>query len=615
MNGKGRRQGRIAVSSLGLRQWLALAIPAALLGVIVMLTPSVSVKAATAYDPTVYAEDHLTGYLWSDSTGGDKSTWSSHNGDAAVRDRFYNVAVALKKAKFPNATVTKTSTSVSITNMPLSIPLDRLPTITQTALNNHNKNALIAFSTSVIEGEGTQSGEIIDDPLAAHRNAFISVMTELGVRTDIFPPKPNQGIMAVQADWPIIQCWPFASFNRVPGGPPSAGMCDSTSTDQPPTVTLSSPAATSTVSPSATVTIAGSATDDKGVSKVDVKVDGTLLKSFTTSSFTTTWTAPSTAGNHTITATATDTAGQTKTDTATVTVSSPGGQPCTPPATDYGTVSLSTSVSTAGTYRVWSRLAAADTTNNTYLLEIDGSSCYKVGGSSVPVYTSGSTTHFTSGSANWLNKTSAGTVIDVSLTAGSHTLKLIGNGDGLNLDRLILTQDTACVPSGTGDNCTSSTDTTDPVVAITAPPAGTNVTTTTNIRVQATDDTAVTKVEFYIDGLLKGTDTVTNAGGYYTYSLDPTTLADGNHNLTAKAYDGAGNNSTSAAVQISTGTTPPPPTTPGDINGDNKVDFLDFSILASKYGQTGTNLGGADLNNDSKVDFLDVSILAAHYGG
>jgi M6 family metalloprotease-like protein len=53
------------------------------------------------------------------------------------------------------------------------------------------------------------------------------------------------------------------------------------------------------------------------------------------------------------------------------------------------------------------------------------------------------------------------------------------------------------------------------------------------IGVSASDDSGVTKVEFYADGTLRGTDTAPP----YSFSLDTTTLWNGTHILGAVAYD------------------------------------------------------------------------------
>ncbi len=50
----------------------------------------------------------------------------------------------------------------------------------------------------------------------------------------------------------------------------------------------------------------------------------------------------------------------------------------------------------------------------------------------------------------------------------------------------------------------------------------------------------------------------------------------------------------------------------GDVNGDGKVDEIDFSLLMSQWGQTGSNLS-ADLNHDGVVDELDFAILMANW--
>jgi len=220
---------------------------------------------------------------------------------------------------------------------------------------------------------------------------------------------------------------------------------------------------------------------------------------------------------------------------------------CTAPSTDYGTVTNTVNITGAGTYRIWTRMSVPDTTNNTYLLDVDSTSCYTVGGSTLPVYSAGATTFFTNNSTNWTSKTTTGTQIDVSLSAGSHTLKLIGNAPGVVVDRIILTQDTACTPTGTGDNCAIPPDTTAPVVSITSPANNASISSSTTVTANATDDVAVSKVEFYVDGALAGTDTTATANNY-TYTLDPSGLSVGSHTLYAKAYDTSNNTATSSTI-------------------------------------------------------------------
>ncbi len=49
----------------------------------------------------------------------------------------------------------------------------------------------------------------------------------------------------------------------------------------------------------------------------------------------------------------------------------------------------------------------------------------------------------------------------------------------------------------------------------------------------------------------------------------------------------------------------------GDINGDGKVNILDFNALLVQWGKTGTNLS-ADLNHDDVVNILDFNMFIIH---
>ncbi|HYH96700.1 M20/M25/M40 family metallo-hydrolase [Hyalangium sp.] len=91
-----------------------------------------------------------------------------------------------------------------------------------------------------------------------------------------------------------------------------------------------------------------------------------------------------------------------------------------------------------------------------------------------------------------------------------------------------------------------SSDTTPPMAAITAPAAGSTVTGAATIAVSASDDVAVSRVEFFVDGALKGSDTTSP----YSYAWATTTSANGSRVLVAKAYDAAGNVGTSASVTV-----------------------------------------------------------------
>jgi hypothetical protein len=91
-------------------------------------------------------------------------------------------------------------------------------------------------------------------------------------------------------------------------------------------------------------------------------------------------------------------------------------------------------------------------------------------------------------------------------------------------------------------NNAATPDTVAPVVS--ASQSGSSGTITLNAA--ATDNVGVSKVEFYVDNVLKGTDTVAP----YSMTLDSATLSNASHALTAKAFDAANNSTVSAPVSF-----------------------------------------------------------------
>jgi len=86
-------------------------------------------------------------------------------------------------------------------------------------------------------------------------------------------------------------------------------------------------------------------------------------------------------------------------------------------------------------------------------------------------------------------------------------------------------------------------DTTRPTASATV--AGSSGTITLNAT--ASDNVGVTRVDFLVDGALKGSD----SSAPYALSLDSTGLGNGSHSLVARAFDAAGNSGDSAAVSFS----------------------------------------------------------------
>ncbi len=79
---------------------------------------------------------------------------------------------------------------------------------------------------------------------------------------------------------------------------------------------------------------------------------------------------------------------------------------------------------------------------------------------------------------------------------------------------------------------------------VSASESGTSGTIT--LSASAADNVGVSKVEFYVDNALKGTDTTAP----YSMTLDSNTLSNASHSLVARAYDAAGNVTPSTAVSF-----------------------------------------------------------------
>lgn len=124
----------------------------------------------------------------------------------------------------------------------------------------------------------------------------------------------------------------------------------------------------------------------------------------------------------------------------------------------------------------------------------------------------------------------------------SHTTYL-GYNDPSYDNGMIIANAVSWLANGSGGG---GGDTTLPTVSITSPTNGATVSGTISVAASASDNVGVTKVEFYLDGTLKSTDT----SSPYAWSFDTTTASNGSHSLTAKAYDAATNNRTSTAVSV-----------------------------------------------------------------
>jgi hypothetical protein len=261
-------------------------------------------------------------------------------------------------------------------------------------------------------------------------------------------------------------------------------------------------------------------------------------------------------------------------------------QTCTNTPSSPDSVTSTFSVPETNTYTIWTRLLAPDTNSNSIYVQIDGECAINVGDSNtIPA------NQFT-----WVNYQNGNTAsqILVQLAAGTHTLKLIEREAGVGVDRVIITTNTACMPTGTGDNCPIPTNTpavfntptptatpaatatptptlvlptntpilmftptptpivdkTAPSVTITSPVNGSTVKRNTNITIaaNASDNVAIQQVQFSVSG--KGgnfscTDSVLPYSCSWLVPAKPSTA----YTITATAIDTSGNTK-SASIQV-----------------------------------------------------------------
>lgn len=111
-------------------------------------------------------------------------------------------------------------------------------------------------------------------------------------------------------------------------------------------------------------------------------------------------------------------------------------------------------------------------------------------------------------------------------------------------------------------------DTAPPSVSITSPSAGASLSGTVTISADASDDVAVASVDFYQSGNLISTDTSLP----YSVSWDTSVVGNGSYSLTARASDGANNQTTSGAISVSVSNQSNPPTNPNPPAGNSNTD-------------------------------------------
>lgn len=220
---------------------------------------------------------------------------------------------------------------------------------------------------------------------------------------------------------------------------------------------------------------------------------------------------------------------------------------CTPTGTTYGTDTMSVAIPSADSYHIWVRLQMPSTSSSSpLLLNMDsatGTNCYAVDGSSVTA----------ANTWTWVEATAGLTA--PTLTASDHTLVVTGTQSGASLDRIEFLNDSTCVPTGTGDNCTTAANTA-PTISVTGSASGATVSGTTNITATAVATTSgaiISSVQFKVDGTNVGSADTTSP---YSYNWNTSGVSNGTHTITAVATDSNNLTTTSSSITVTVDNAP-----------------------------------------------------------
>ncbi len=330
-----------------------------------------------------------------------------------------------------------------------------------------------------------------------------------------------------------------------------------------PTVSITAPAAGNV---SGTLNVTATAADNISVTGVQFLLDGVNLGTEDLAApYTASWnTLTATNGTHTLTARARDAAGNTAASTAVI-------------VTVNNDIELPIATITA---------PIAGIVNGTINVNADASDNVAVAG--VQFLLNGVNLGAEDITAPYSVSWNTTAVADGNYTLTARARDAAGN-TGTSAPVVVTVQNT--IP-----------DTQSPLVDITAPVAG-EVSGTLNVTANASDNIAVTGVQFFLNGANLGIEDVVAP---YSISWNTTTLANGNYTLTAAARDAAGNTTTSAGVIVTVNNLPDvtPPvvsitapaagTVTGTINVTaNASDNID--VAGVQFLLNGINLGAEDV--------------------
>lgn len=284
---------------------------------------------------------------------------------------------------------------------------------------------------------------------------------------------------------------------------------------------------------------------------------------------------------------------------------------CTPLGTAYGQTTNSVNVTDAGSYHVYLRVKTSDSSVNTLNMQIDQTSCnLAMGGTAL---TANTWTWVDYQGGNITNK------LNVSLSAGNHSFVIAGTGVGMQVDRIILSKDSGCVPTGTGDNCTIVAPTPPvavPVVTLNTSTTSVTVGDTAKLTWTSTNDPSSCTATGDWTGTKTGTGTFTtpalSVAKNYTFSLTCTNEGGASATktvtvtanpipvpvVTLTVTPGSTTTGKTVALTWSATNSPTSCTATGDWTGtkDDSGTFTTPALTTAKtysYGLSCTNAGGA----------------------
>lgn len=182
---------------------------------------------------------------------------------------------------------------------------------------------------------------------------------------------------------------------------------------------------------------------------------------------------------------------------------------------------------------------------------------------------------------------------------GSHSVKAIaydGVGRTATDTRAVIVAKAAPPPPDTSGPALTNLKLGGTLVA-----AGSTFTKSGSLTVSVSDPSGISRIEFWLDGVLLATDT--NAADGYGMYVDLVTIPDGDHTLTLRAYDSLGNMSEASSAVVVALAPPATPTIATPKTGlTTNLGTVTVTGTAESYVQVAAYSNGAQVNGWVDVD-------------